>query len=67
MSTFGDKTWVLLVEMERKVESTRTCFLRQITGKRARMLPHLIWETPRDEAVQEVAGTQLEMAHIGRR
>ena len=35
---FGSKTWLLLVEMERRIEGKHMGFLRQITGKRARRI-----------------------------
>ena len=43
----GLETWVLLAEMERKVEGAHTDFLRQITGKQVRRLGDGTWETPR--------------------
>ena len=48
---FGSETWVLLAEMERKVEGTHTGFLRHITGKRARCSTDSTWETPGVEPV----------------
>ena len=49
---FGSETWILLEAMERKVEGTHTCFLRQIMGTRAQRLADGTWETPWAEVVQ---------------
>ena len=63
---FGSETWVILEEMEKKLEGTNTGFLIQITRKRARRVADGTWETPWAELVREVAGTQLAMTYIGR-
>ena len=63
---FGADTWVILAEMDWKVEGTHTGFLRKTTGKRARWLPYRTWGTPGAESVQEVAVMQSELTYIGR-
>ena len=55
---YGLETWVLLTEMERKVEGTHTRFLRNITGKRALQLGDGTWETPGTEGEWEAEGMQ---------
>ena len=35
---YGPEIWIILAEMERKVEGTYTGFLRQIMGKQERQL-----------------------------
>ena len=48
---YGSETWVLLAEMERKVEGTNTGFLCQVTGNRAGRLGDETGDTPRAEGV----------------
>ena len=64
---YGSETWVLLAEMDRKMEGTHTEFLWKITGKQLWWLGDGTWEMPGAEGVREAAGTQLAMTHIGRR
>ena len=49
---FGSKTWLLLAEMERKVEGTHACFILHITGTRARRLADGTCETTGSEVVR---------------
>ena len=41
---FGSETWVLLAEMEHKVEVTHMCFIWKITGKQMRRIDDRTWE-----------------------
>ena len=43
---FGLETWVLLVEIERKVDVTHMCFLQNITGTQAQRIADGKCETP---------------------
>ena len=62
---YGLETWVLLAEMEKKVEGAQTGFLRQITGKQVWRIVDGAWETPRAEVVREAAVMQSVMTCIG--
>ena len=64
---FVSETWVLLAEMERKVEREHTGFLKQVMRKQAQRIADRTWETPGVEVVQEATGTYLAMTYIGRR
>ena len=48
---FGWDIWCLSAEMERTVEGIHTRFLRQITGKRARLKADGMWVTHKAEVV----------------
>ena len=63
---FGAETWVILAEMDCKVEVKRTRFLQQITRKQSRRLAEGTREIPGVEVVWEAAGMQLENTYIGR-
>ena len=53
--------------MAKRIEGTHTEFLQMITGKRARQLGYMTWETPGEESVQEAAGTQSARIYIEKR
>ena len=54
---YGLEMWVILAEMEIKVEGVYTGFLRQITENRSHRIGYGMWETPGEEVVWEAAGT----------
>ena len=54
---YGTETWVLLAEIEKKIEGSHTGFIRHITGKQARWIVDGTWDTPRAGVVQESAVT----------
>ena len=55
---FGSKTWVILAELDRKIEGIHMSFLRHITGKQSRQKEDGICNMPRAEVVQEAVVNQ---------
>ena len=60
------ETWIILAEMDKKLEGSHTAFLRQITGKQALQIVDGTWETTGAGVVWEAVGKKLEMTYIGR-
>ena len=61
---YGSEMWVILAEIERKVEGMHTGLLQHIMFKWVRRLGDGMWETPGTEGVRDAEVTQLETTFI---
>ena len=63
---YGLETWVLLAEMEKKIEGSHKGFLINIMGKRLWRIGGGKWETTGVEVVQKATRMQSTMTYMGR-
>ena len=64
---FGDKTWVMLVAMLKKIEGVHVGFLQQMTGMKAQRLGDVIWKKEGQDRVLQAAVTELLREYINKR